>query len=67
MPLRPEDSPSVPGSPESLPIFEELLELPNQEAVSVEEEEDLGLEGLFCLPPDPEDRSDTVPASASAP
>jgi hypothetical protein len=47
MPLRPENSPSVPGSPESLPTLEELLGLPNQEVVSVEEEEDLSLEGLF--------------------
>jgi hypothetical protein len=40
----------VPGSPESLPTLEELLGLLNQEVVSVEEEdeeEDLGLEGLF--------------------
>jgi len=30
-------------------------------------EEDLGLEGLFWLLPNPEDHSDTVPPSASAP
>jgi hypothetical protein len=48
MPLRRENSPSVPGSPESLPTLEELLGLPNQEVVCMEEEEeDLGLEGLF--------------------
>jgi hypothetical protein len=52
-----------------LPTLEELLGLLNQEVVSVEdedEEEDLGLEGLFWVPPDPEDHSDTVPPSASA-
>ena len=62
--LRPENSPSVPGSPESLPTLEELLGLLNQEVVSVEEEdeeEDLGLEGLFWLSPDPKNHSDTVP------
>jgi hypothetical protein len=69
MPLRPENSPPVPGSPESLLTLEELLGLPNHEVVSVEEEEeeDVGLEGLFWSPPDPEDHSDTVPPSASAP
>jgi hypothetical protein len=72
MPLRPENSPPGPGSPESLLTLEELLGLPNQEVVSVEEEEeeeeeDVGLEGLFWLPPDPEGHSDTVPPSASAP
>ena len=66
MPLRPENSPSVPESPERLPTFEELLGLPNQEVVSVEEE-NLGLEGLFWLPPDPEDHSDTVPTLCKRP
>jgi hypothetical protein len=35
MPLRPENSPPAPGSPESLLTLEELLGLPNREVVSV--------------------------------
>jgi hypothetical protein len=49
---------AVPGS-----TLEALLGLPNR-AVAEEEEEDLGLAGLFWLPPDPED---VLPPAASAP
>jgi hypothetical protein len=48
MPISPESSSAVPGSPESLPTLEEMLRLPNRE-VTVVEEEDLGLAGLFWL------------------
>jgi hypothetical protein len=55
----------VPGSPDSLPTLEALLGLPNRAVnPSEEEEEDLGLAGLFWLPPD---LDDVVPPSASAP
>jgi hypothetical protein len=69
VPLRPDGSPTTPGSPDSLPTFEALLDLPNRAAgpddeKEVVEEEDLGLAGLFRLPPDLED---VVPPSASAP
>ena len=53
----------MPGSPDSLPTLEALLGLPDR-AVADEEDEDLGLAGLFWLPPDPED---VLPPSASAP
>jgi hypothetical protein len=46
----PESSPVVPGSPEKLPTLEEMLGLPNREVTPVEKE-DLGLAGLFWLPP----------------
>ena len=40
----------MPGSPENLPTLEEMLGLPNREVTPVEKE-DLGLSGLFWLPP----------------
>jgi hypothetical protein len=44
----------VPWSLESLPALEEMLRLPNREVTPVEEEEEgLGLTGLFWLLPDP--------------
>jgi hypothetical protein len=55
----------VPESPESLPTLEEILGLPNREVTPVEEE-DLGLAGLFWLPPDPEDHLHPALTSASA-
>jgi hypothetical protein len=70
VPLRPDGSPTTLGSPDSLPTFEALLDLPNRaagpddEEEVVEEEEDLGLAGLFRLPPHLED---VFPPSASAP
>jgi hypothetical protein len=64
--ISPESSPAVPGSPESLPTLEEMLGLPNREVTPVEEE-DLGLAGLFWLPPDPEDHLHPAPPSASVP
>jgi hypothetical protein len=65
IPPRPESPPTMPGSPDSLPTLEALLGLPNRVvAPDEEEEEDLGLAGLFWLPPDPED---VLPPSASAP
>jgi hypothetical protein len=64
--ISPESPPAVPGSPESLPTLEEMLELPNREVTPVEEE-DLCLAGLFWLPPDPEDHLHPASPSASAP
>jgi hypothetical protein len=49
MPISPESSSAVPGSPESFPTLEEMLGLPNREVTAVEEE-DFGLAGLFWLP-----------------
>jgi hypothetical protein len=43
-----------------------MLGLPNREVTPVEEE-DLGLAGLFWLPPDPEDHLHPALTSASAP
>jgi hypothetical protein len=55
----------MPESPDSLPTLEALLGLPNRVvAPDEEEEEDLGLAGLFWLTPDPED---VLPPSVSAP
>jgi hypothetical protein len=61
------DSPSaVLGSSDSLPpSLEVMLGLPERE--DTPPEEDLGLEALFWLPPDPEDQSHAVPPSVSAP
>jgi hypothetical protein len=61
------DSPStVPGSSDSLPpSLEAILGLPKRE--DTPPEEDLSLEGLFWLPPDPEDQSHAVSPSISAP
>jgi hypothetical protein len=50
----------IPVRPDSLPTPEVLLGLPNK--VIIPMEEDLGLAGLFWLPPDPEDDSDVVPS-----
>ena len=56
----------VPGSSDSLPpSLSVMLGLPERE--DTPPEEDLGLEGLFWLPPDLEDQSHAVPPSASAP
>ena len=51
----------MPGSPDTPEV---LLSLPDRVVAEEEEEEDLGLVGLFWLPPDPED---VLPPSASAP
>ena len=47
MPPRPESLPTVPGSPDSLPTLEALLDLPDRAVADEEEkeEEDLGLAG----------------------
>jgi hypothetical protein len=50
------------GSSDSLPpSLEAMLGLSERE--DTPPEEDLGLEGLFWLPPDPEDQSHAVPLS----
>lgn len=49
-----------------MPTLGALLGLPNRAGKPLEEE-DLRLVDLFWLPPDPEDESDVVPPSASAP
>jgi hypothetical protein len=46
--------------------LEEVLRLLNREVTPVEKE-DLGLAGLFRLPPGPEDHLHPAPLSASAP
>jgi hypothetical protein len=56
----------VPGSPDSLPTLEALLNLPNS-AMTLQEEEDLGLEGLFWLPPNLEEDSQRTLPPVNAP
>jgi hypothetical protein len=66
MSVSPDSLSAVPGSSDSLsPSLEAMLGLPKRK--DTPPEEDLGLEGLFWLPPDLEDQSHAVPPSASAP
>ena len=66
MHLYPDSPPAVPESLDSLPTLGALLGLPNRAGTPLEEE-NLGLVGLFWLPPDPEDESDVCPTLSKYP
>jgi hypothetical protein len=64
--VSPDSLSEVLGSSDSLPpSLSVILGLPERE--DIPPEEDLGLEALFWLSPDPEDQSYAVPPSLSAP